>query len=342
MVKPYAARGRRRKVVVVSQLKIVVLMLGLVSCIIIFAHNEWHNYLLAINNNINDAIFFSIDKDSPTASEIRQLLVNERQNVIITKPMDNVADGYDYFKDMSEIYELTYAFVAEFQALGIPIFLAFGSHLGAQRHHGIIPFGEKDVDFAIFSLNHTQIKDTINKVLQERGRDTAQINKANFGYHAKVQNLSHYYDFWMFRELDNQVQCIGFDPKECGSVCAKNNILPGCSDWYHRFKGGAMAPLFTYEQWFPPRYQVFGTHKVPVPNSNRDLDIQYKEGGPWDIYCGGGQKNSERLCSKKYEDYPFVFSSARLEELRQGSNVLHQSFIASPLTSSTLVYAKKK
>ena len=48
--------------------------------------------------------------------------------------------------DYATMYELVYALIASFTRHNISIFVGFGSHLGARRHHGIIPFGEKDVD----------------------------------------------------------------------------------------------------------------------------------------------------------------------------------------------------
>ena len=53
--------------------------------------------------------------------------------------------------DYATMYELVYALISSFTRHNISIFVGFGSHLGARRHHGIIPFGEKDVVIQIFS-----------------------------------------------------------------------------------------------------------------------------------------------------------------------------------------------
>lgn len=302
---------------------------------------------------IHETKFPCIHKESPPAIEIQQILRKERQGIKIVNPNNEKDDtDYDYFKDMSLIYELTYAFVAAFQAGGIPIFLAFGSHIGARRHHGIIPFGEKDVDFAIFSRDRDRIKDVIRKVLVEKSMDVTSIKDANFGYHVTT-TFSHYFDFWLFEHREEKkenpnviatsvVQCMGWDHEEC-TGCESRNVSPGCSDWYRRYRGEKMAPIFAMEDWFPPRYEMFGTHKVPIPNASNDLAVHYR-GGLWDEYCGDhrkGRPDSERLCSKRYGDYPFVFlrPESGIEELRQGGVVLHESPIAAPI-DSTPVYSK--
>mmetsp|Transcript_11286 Transcript_11286/g.20692 ORF Transcript_11286/g.20692 Transcript_11286/m.20692 type:complete len:400 (+) Transcript_11286:41-1240(+) len=283
--------------------------------------------------NMDDKRFPCIDKESPSATEIQQLLMNERRHLKITKPKNANNADYDYFKDMGLLYELVYAFVAEFQSNNIPIFLVFGSHIGARRHHGIIPLGDKDVDFAIFGLDNTQNKAIIRKVLHDRGLDT--IKDTNFGYHVSTK-LSHYFDFWLFEQHKKgekeEVQCVG------------NQDDKGCADWYQRFhKPERQPPIFPSNNWFPPRYQMFGTHKVPIPNTSGDIDIHYS-GGHWNTYCGDQKKNhpnSERLCSNFYGDYPFVFiKNDMTEELRQGSIILHQSPIAAPI-HNTYVYSKK-
>mmetsp|Transcript_5559 Transcript_5559/g.12116 ORF Transcript_5559/g.12116 Transcript_5559/m.12116 type:complete len:389 (-) Transcript_5559:3579-4745(-) len=321
--------------------------------------NNFINHKTTTTSNINgdkskllthERNFPCIDKESPPAIEIQQILRKERHGLKIINPDNKANDkNYNYFKDMSLIYELTYAFVAAFQASNIPIFLAFGSHIGARRHHGIIPFGEKDVDFAIFSRDHVQVKDVIRKILVEKGIDTTLITEANFGYHVAT-TFSHYFDFWLFEHREEKekstavVQCMGWNHNECKG-CKHHNVSPGCSDWYRRYHGKKHAPIFSMDDWFPPKHEMFGTHRVPIPNASNDLTVHY-HGGIWDKYCGNykiGRPDSERLCSKRFGDYPFVFlqPESGTEELRQGAVVLHRSPIAAPI-DSTPVYSKNK
>ena len=74
--------------------------------------------------------------------------------------------GWVGYCDYATIYELVYdelvyALISSFTRHDISIFVGFGSHLGARRHHGIIPFGEKDVDLQIFSTDEGLVKSII-------------------------------------------------------------------------------------------------------------------------------------------------------------------------------------
>lgn len=86
--------------------------------------------------------------------------------------------------------------------------------------------------------------------------------------------------------------------------------------------------------------QVFGTHKVPIPSTSKELETFMYAGDKehWNTTCGSHRKWSdskrrwvtvpqrERQCSNFYEKFPFVFSMAGSEEeLRQGTTVLHES-----------------
>ena len=65
-----------------------------------------------------------------------------------------------------------------------------GSHIGAERHAGIIPFNEKDVDIAVFTQNETLVESILTEVVGAAlwGNQTDGRGKgtAGFGYHAKV------------------------------------------------------------------------------------------------------------------------------------------------------------
>ena len=80
--------------------------------------NHQNDYAAA-KDVINKRTFPCIGKESPSSTEIQQLLTKERGHLKIRKPKNSIV-SYDYFKDMGNIYEMTYAFVAEFQKNDIP------------------------------------------------------------------------------------------------------------------------------------------------------------------------------------------------------------------------------
>ena len=87
-------------------------------------------------------------------------------------------------------------------------------------------------------------------------------------------------------------------------------------------------------------YQVFGSHKVPIPRTSRELEtFDYNIAEEhWNTTCGMHRwydSNSgrwvdvpkeERDCSKLYDKHPFVFKTDDgAEELRQGDVIMHRS-----------------
>lgn len=220
-----------------------------------------------------------IDKDFPSADSIKSLLMEEQHALVNHNEMATV-------DDLANFYELVYAFIAAFQRHDIPIFVGYGSHLGARRHHGesqvhfvqqllltstvsqyiaatllsgIIPFAEKDVDFEVFSVDEGQVRSIITDVLQLKESWSSIATKKNtFGFQLDEETMSdhglkYYIDFWLFESnvgQDNHITCKGT------KLNGKNKQgKTGCWLYYHNM-GLHTPPVFQYDEFFPPVYQV--------------------------------------------------------------------------------------
>ena len=113
----------------------------------------------------------------------------------------------------------------------------------------------------------------------------------------------------------------------------------GCEYWYIQYHGKT-PPIYTYNDYFPPLYQVFGTHKVPIPRTSIEIEtFQYGNEKDWNVTCGGyrtwnGEQwvnvgKEKRRCYSLYDIHPFVFKTGGggscTEELRIGNDVMHTS-----------------
>lgn len=293
----------------------------------------------------------------PSANIIRQILISEQQKLHAVSGgaanNNNMSQStLDNIKDMAKFYELTYAFVAAFQRGGVPILAGMGSHLGARRHHAIIPFGEKDVDFEVFSLNETKVFSIINETLQSK---TAWSNiiprESDFGYQLghttmKENGFPHYIDFWLFDDKfdGDKIKCTGrvVNIGDEGDDGQRYTTTTGCDNWYSHYNARP-PPTFERSDHLPPVYQVFGTHRVPIPRTSAELETWEYAGGieDWNTTCGVHQRwddnflvwvpvpKEERDCRTLfYNKYPFVFKMGDgREELRQGDIVIHTSEI---------------
>jgi len=283
-----------------------------------------------------------IEKDYPSLETIISILTAEQQNRTTTHSPKN---NSTYITKLAKSYELVYALIAKFYQHDIPILLTFGSHIGARRHHGIIPFGEKDVDFSIFSLDGEKVKSIIQEVLNTQSSwSNLNITEAEFGYQIGSQSMiqehdfSHYIDFWLIDDNYNnehKIKCIGhqlLEPLPTGGRLANT----GCEYWYIEYHG-KQPPIYTYSDYFPPLYQIFGTHKVPIPQTSLEIEtFQYGNEKDWNVTCGGyrtwngeqwvGVPKEKRRCYSLYDMHPFVFKTGDCtEELRIGNDVMHTS-----------------
>uniref|UniRef100_A0A6T8ICA2 Uncharacterized protein n=1 Tax=Proboscia inermis TaxID=420281 RepID=A0A6T8ICA2_9STRA len=142
--------------------------------------------------------------------------------------------------------------------------------------------------------------------------------------------VSHYFDFWFFESYADgagtkKAKCVGRDNKT------------GCRDWFKTF-WAKNPPVYDYSDWFPPRYQVFGTHRVPISSTNKHIETWVFDEGKdfWNTTCGPWRRwydkggwiitpKNERVCSNFYDKNPFVFLTDNgTEQLRQNSTVLHE------------------
>ena len=224
----------------------------------------------------------------------------------------------------------------------------------------IIPFGEKDVDFEVFSLNETHVLSIINETLQSKQSwSTISIIISDFGYqlgHTTMQEhgYSHYIDFWLFDDgyEGNKIKCTGrvieddssptYDYGEEFEEQPATTTTTGCDKWYSHYNARP-PPTFERSKHLPPAYQVFGTHKVPIPRTSAELETWEYAGDTedWNTTCGLHQRwddklstyvlisQEERDCGTRfYDKYPFVFKrDDGMEELRQGNIVIHESQI---------------
>ena len=241
-------------------------------------------------------------------------------------------------KSLAHTYALTYKLIQELQKQQINVTLTFGSHIGALRHHGVIPFEEKDVDIAVFSNDTVKIKKAIRTTLDTQPHLNLTFGESDFGFQIPpTKELHTYIDLWMFKDFESEkVMCVGHQ-------------LPqkSCARWYKWFHA-KKPPIYRYDAWFPFRTEMFGTERVPIPATNIPIEsFHFDNRGPnfWNTTCGPSRRwnetkeswtkvdMSERKCSDKYNIYPFVFKKKNgVEQLRQGSVVIHEVAGVSSLT----------
>jgi len=280
-----------------------------------------------------------IEIPSPSAETIKSLLTEERKCIGYKSGKHKKAEDVE-MEDRALIYELVYAFIAAFESKSISTFLAFGSHIGARRHHGIIPFDENNVDFAIFSLELEQVKSIIEDTLKSNPLwSDHKVAEVDFGFQVKTLFEDYFY-FSLFTKdyQGDKVKCVG---RQNEIRDGKKKWTDGCERWYGIHN--STAPVLERDDFFPPFYQLFGSHQVPIPAKSSEIEV-WNYGAVdtfndhWNLSCGFYQnfhKNSsewvsrpfeERDCSKKYENYPFVFLKGNgVEQLRQGSVLLHET-----------------
>jgi hypothetical protein len=97
-------------------------------------------------------------------------------------------------------YFASYSF---FDHVQVPCVLFAGSAIGVKRHHGIIPFGEKDIDIACWSddwvKDHTLIEATLDAIFPNWYVSLQ-------GYYVPIKGSSHFLDIWLHGPSVNSIQ----------------------------------------------------------------------------------------------------------------------------------------
>ena len=218
---------------------------------------------------------------------------------------------YDWIADISE----------RFSNHGIEILISQGSLLGARRHLGIIPWGDKDIDFMVFSTNTTAIENVLNtfetqKMIWGYNRDGEGPGEYGFGYALNLpysirgKEKKFYVDFWLYgphKTNNKKITCLG--------------IQDGCKRWYLKYsKSVTDLPSYDIEDILPSKRIPFGPYLFPVPNyPDKILTEVFSD--TWVLKCGGWQRGN-RLCSDFYPDYPFTFEIGDNVVVKKGNETL--------------------
>lgn len=182
--------------------------IAITSVIVFFTSQPTMKDIIGIDKKREETIIQKIQA-VPTVDEIESSLLKEH---IIVHGDFIVTETKYRLNSLAHTYALTYELIAEFQRQHINVSLCFGSHLGALRHHGVIPFNEKDVDLAVFSTDPDKVKRVIQTAL-----DTPQphlnltILEGDYGYQiSKSEKFLTYIDVFMYRNIESKnVTCVG-------------------------------------------------------------------------------------------------------------------------------------
>lgn len=168
-------------------------------------------------------------------------------------------------------YFASYSF---FDHVQVPCVLFAGSAIGVKRHHGIIPFGEKDIDIACWSddwvKDHTLIEATLDAIFPNWYVSLQ-------GYYVPIKGSSHFLDIWLHgpsvnsiskeKAIDLPSRCIGHEQDVFNSY-AFHKILPELAYYFlkkpnkirKKFEwtkfNGTKSTCFTFYQWFYKGYAV--------------------------------------------------------------------------------------
>ena len=232
------------------------------------------------------------------------------------------------------VYDWIAGIVRHFADHGIEVLLSAGSLLGARRHMGFIPWGDKDVDFMVLSTNATLIEHILDRHvknenvwwgIQRDGEGECDDNVTNnygFGYgiHAKDGNSTSnmYIDLWLYgphKTREAVTTCLGL--RGC------------CVRWWRKHIGGdPRKGHFLPEPWpfrtadlRPPSRVPFGPYLFPAPREPEAvLTTVYTQ--EWRTMCGGWQRG-DRPCRDLHPRHPFVFEAGEdAVMVRQGNGTL--------------------
>ena len=177
------------------------------------------------------------------------------------------------------IYTMTEAFIQELEAEGIVVSLLAGSLIGAERHGKIHPFGDHDVDLAVFSLDEPRIKRALEKFVQQGVAGPS--GTTTFGLAYPVTGSIMTIDLWRYEHVDGLVT-----PWFCRDVTsglpasAASNVAKDCHEV-------ARLPSHKTSSWLPLRRVHFGPYTAaPVPRTSDPLVAEF--GPTWDLVCPGG------------------------------------------------------
>ena len=201
------------------------------------------------------------------------------------------------------IYKVVYALFDAFEKNGVPACLILGSFLGAERHAGVIPFGEKDADIALFSTNTSLIEEIIDDVagstMWHRNTDGKGPGSDGFGYHVGeryvagsseryIAGSNYYIDIWLYEQQGSAVKCVGHHG--------------GCVRWMRKYRNNPKWYNFDFDDFFPFRYLKFGSRELPVPRTTQFLQTWYPK---WQSKCGykGQSECSDLMSVYKFADY---------------------------------------
>lgn len=199
------------------------------------------------------------------------------------------------------MYHKAARMVRAFRDHGIHILLASGSLLGARRHFGVVPWGDKDVDFLVLSTNTTAIEYVLSDVLKaewDHQRDGDGPGRGGFGYNVKggKEVPGMYVDLWLYGPTGadgDKYHCVG--------------IEDGCRRWYKKYWGFGhrTPPVFAANDVVPPATIPFGPFLFPAPqNPDAVLDVMYFK--LWRRRCKGWGRGGEP-CTGLMKQYPFVY-----------------------------------
>ena len=217
------------------------------------------------------------------------------------------------FPQKSPLYILTYGLISFLISAGFELFLQGGSQLGAERHWGIIPWGDKDVDIGVFGSDGAMIEKSIYKVASSLQIEVA-VAVNSFGFHIDMKGEKMYMDIWLWNRNSTHAQCVGITAQTYPDFFerwAGDPILKemGCAGWF--------AAREIQTKWraldgipigfiLPIRSLPFGSKRVPVPQSARFMqELQQGIEADWQVNCGV----IGRCADAKKRGYAFVTTS---------------------------------
>lgn len=193
-------------------------------------------------------------------------------------------------------------------------------------------FGEKDVDFEVFSTDETRVSSIIEGVLRSRSDWSAiSLLATDFGYQLPQEAMQergfrHYVDFWLWSEGedddDGRIRCVGrrVAKHEWGGES-------GCDRWFRTFTGKP-PPTFERGDHFPPVHQV-RRKRVWVPDAFCGCERASVGRVPCQCRFGYARRITQRPTLRKLRQVfgthrvPIPRTSAELETFEYAGHVEH-------------------